>query len=243
MRALALLLAATAAVLAGQDAEEPKNQDFIILNPDDGRIDKPGKPGVAPPRPIPTARLAAEKKPQEPKHINPFKRRGRKPSYAVPARITYSDGKVLEGWVWRRANAPIRIFNRKGRAHEDYLLAELKRIDVVPESQNFERDWRWKNQGSSEKVFLETGYLWNQYLTTFTLSDGSKVSGDCSGQFYIMLTDGTKTKWYLYKRQSGRDKPHDRRDKLQPLVHVRSVEFTDDFLKKPKAANTPGDDS
>lgn len=230
MRSLTLLLILAAAALAGEEG-----RDFIILNPDDEQIDKPGKAGVAPPRPLPTTRVAAEKKPGEPSHINPFQRRGRKPSYAVPARITCSDGKVMEGWVWRRADAPIRIFNRKARAHQDYTLGELKRIDVMPESQNFERDWRWKNQGSSEKVLLDVGYLWDQYLTTFSLSDGTKVSGDCSGQFYILLTDGTKTKWYLYKRHNNRDKPHKKREELLPLVYVRSVEFTDEFLKKPKS--------
>ena len=227
MRPLVFLLLVAGGLLAGEEG-----QDFIVLDPKDEQVDKPGKAGVAPPRPLPTTRLAAQGRPGGPDHINPFQRRGRKPSYAVPARVTYSDGKVLEGWVWRRADAPIRIFDRKARAHQDYTLAELKRIDVVPESQNFERDWRWKNQGSSEKVFLDVGYLWNQYLTTFTLSDGRKVGGDCSGQFYILLTDGTKTKWYLYKRHSGRDKPHKKRDELEPLVYVRSVEFTDDFLKK-----------
>jgi hypothetical protein len=149
----------------------------------------------------------------------------------VPVRITYSDGTVLQGWTWRRANDTLRIYNRAARAHEDYALADLKRIGVQAESVNFERDWRWKNQGSSEKVFLDIGYFWNQYLTTFTTTDGKKAAGDCSGQFYLLALDGKKTKWYLHKRHSDRTKKG-KREELQPLVYVKSVEFTDDFLPK-----------
>jgi len=134
--------------------------------------------------------------------------------------------------VWRRANAPIRVFDRKDKAHEDYSLGDLKRIDVKPESETFERDWRWKNQGSSEKVFLDIGYFWNQYVTTLTTKDGETPAGDSSGQFYILLLDGTKDKWYLYKRQSGRDTEKKKHEELEPLVYVKSVEFTDAFLKK-----------
>ena len=240
---LAVLAAAALAVEgeAPKPATKPKEKEAPSLPaPTDGDVDRPGKPGVAPPTAIPEpekaegdAREAGKGAP--PEKVNPFRQRSKLPSYAKPARIMYSDGKALEGHVWRRADATIRIFNRDKRAHEDYYVSDLKRIDVTPETENFERDWRWKNQGSSEKVFLDTGYLWNQYITTFSLTDGSKAAGDCSGQFYIQTLDGTKDKWYLYKRQSGGDdrtKPHKKREETEPLVYVKSVEFTDDFLKK-----------
>lgn len=206
--------------------------------PTDAELDKPQKPGVAPPTALPAPKGEAEEgdgPPTRPQHVNPFREKPKVPSYARPARITFSDKRVLEGHVWRRSDAPIRIFNREKRAHEDYFLSDLKRIEAVPESENFERDWRWKDQGSSEKVYLDTGYFWNQYLTTFTLTSGKKAAGDCSGQFYIQLLDGKRESWFLYKRQSGRDAPgvpHKKREELEPLVYVKSVEFTDDFLKK-----------
>ena len=235
-----LLLAAAAMAVAigvamAGEAEPPLDKPGLPA-PTIEEMDKPGKaPAPAPPA-LTDEELGTEP-PKEgeapkPKGFNPFSRRGTKPKYAVPARITYSDGKVLEGWVWRRANAPIRVFDRKRKAHEDYFLGDLARIDVKPETEKFERDWRWKNQGSSEKVFLDIGYFWNQYVTTVKTRDGESASGDCSGQFYILLLDGKKDKWYLYKRQSGRDVEKKKREDLTPLVYVKSVAFTDDFLKK-----------
>ncbi|MFP4058011.1 MAG: hypothetical protein ACLF0G_14175 [Candidatus Brocadiia bacterium] len=236
MRRTALLACALGLLAAGALAGEADDGGAAVVSEDE--IDKPSRPGVRPPKPL--SALTEGEEPEdkdeqaaETKPRNPFRGRARKPSYAVPARVTYSDGTVLQGWVWRGTDQPIRIFNRAERAHEDYFLSELKRIDVKPETQNFERDWRWKNQGSSVKVFLDTGYLWNQYVTTFTTVDGEKVSGDCSGQFYIITLDGEKKRWFLYKRHSGRDRPHKKQAELEPLVYVKSVEFTDEILEKP----------
>ena len=239
---LALLVAAAA--WAGE-AEKPKDEEKpkdtpVMPAPDDEEVDKPGKPGVRRPIPLPAQPAAepAEKEGGKPKpqHVNPFRKRGRKPKYAVPTRVTYSDGKVLEGWTWRRADATLRVFNREARAHQDYFLSDLVRIDVVPESQTFERDWRWKNQGSSEKVFLDVGYFWNQYVTTLSLTDDTKVAGDCSGQFYMLLMSGERTKWFLYKRHSGRDTEKKKREELEPLVYVKKAEEAAKKAEEQKAA-------
>jgi hypothetical protein len=208
--------------------------------PNEDELDKPDKTGAPRPTEIPTkdAPPAQEKeqdKGSRPGHVNPFRDKPKLPPYARPARITYSDKKVLEGSVWARSDKPLRVFNRAAKAHQDYFLSDLKRIDVAPESENFERDWRWKNQGSSEKVFLDTGYFWNQYVTTFTLTNGEKPAGDCSGQFTIQLPDGQRESWFLYKRQSGGDdrtKAHKKREETEALVYVKSVEFIEDSPKK-----------
>ena len=237
LRTIALVALLAPLLMAGE-AEKPIDKPGLPP-PTIDEMDKPAKPPA--PRPAVIEEGETDTPPkdgEEPKKegSNPYRRRGTKPKYAVPARVTYSDGKVLEGWTWRRANGPTRVFDRKRKAHEDYVLGDLKRITVKPETESFERDWRWKNQGSSEKVFLDIGYFWNQYITTVTTADGETASGDCSGQFYILLLDGTKTKWFLYKRQSARDVEKKKRSELKPLVYVTSVEFTDDFLKQPKEA-------
>jgi hypothetical protein len=232
-----------AAVAWGGEEEKPKpkpkeKEAPTLPAPTDEDVDKPGKTGAPPPTPIPPEEKKEEGekddegKDSKPSHVNPFGERAKLPKYARPVRITYSDGKVVEGFTWRRADGTLRLFNRAGRAHQDYFLSDLKRIDVRVETEEFERDWRWKNQGSSEKVFLDIGYLWQQYLTTFTLSNGQKVEGDCNGQFTIQTLDGKKDNWFLYKKQSGRDDEKKKRQELKPLVYVKSVEFTDDFLKK-----------
>jgi len=247
--------AALAALATAGEGEQPttspkpKKQPTLPA-PSQDELDKPGgKPIVPRPTPLPEPAAKAapdakapDAKPPEPGHVNPFRRRAAFPKYARPARITFSDGTVLEGHVWARADKPLRIYNRAEKAHEDYFLSDLKRIDVKPEVEHFERDWRWKNQGSSEKVFLDTGYLWAQYLTTLTLADGSKVVGDCVAQFYIQLLDGKRKKWVLYKKLNNRKPagvPNKKREEQQPLVYVKSVEFTDDFLKKPEGEKAP----
>ncbi len=249
--------AVLAAVAAAGEGDEPKpapkpkpkaKEETPLPAPTDDELDKPDKTGAPRPAEIPAKEGSAAPEKEKgkdsprPEHVNPFREKPKVPPYARPARITYSDKKVIEGHVWHRADAPVRIFNRAAKAHQDYFFADLKRIDVAPETENFERDWRWKNQGSSEKVFLDTGYFWNQYVTTFTLTNGEKPSGDCSGQFYIQLLDGKRESWFLFKRQSGGDdrtKPHKKREETEPLVYIKSVEFTDDFLKKAEEKGTP----
>lgn len=237
---LVCLLTFLAPLASAAEAPKPKPKPEAD-NPADAGLDKPSETGA----PVPTA-LPAPKTQQKPKEkgkptlgsgLSPFRKRGRMPKYAAPCRITYSDGAILEGFTWRRANNHIRIFNRAKRAHEEYFLHELKRITARPETVTFERDWRWKNQGSSIKVFLKTGYFWSQFETTFVTTDGEHAKGDCSGQFYFIDLEGKRSKWYLYKRHSGRDRPHKKRDELEPKVYVKKVEFTDDFLKKLEEKN------
>ncbi len=237
IRTLSLALLASAGLAAG-GAPAQKELD----KPGQGQIDKPGRAAIPTPIPLPPdakkEQPEREEKGKEKPSLgtghNPFRKRASKPKYAVPCRITYSDGTVQRGWAWRRANSFIRIFNRAQRAHEEYWLAELKKISVRPETVTFERDWRWKNQGSSIKVFLETGYIWHQYETTFVTKDGDHAKGDCSGQFYLLTLDGERTKWYLYKRHNTRDRPHKKREEIEPLVYVKTVEFGEEFLKEPE---------
>ena len=195
------------------------------------------------PRALPDKPEAADEKDgAKPAFVNPRARRTKKPKYALPVRVTWSDGKVIEGWTWRRANAPICIFDRKAKAHEDFFLSDLKRMDIRPETETFERDWRWKNQGSSEKVFLEIGYFWNQYVTTFRTHEDETAAGDCSGLFYLVPVEGAATKFTLHKRHSGRDVKHAKKEALAPLVYVKSIEFTDDFLKRLEAEKKAAQD-
>lgn len=253
--------AALAALATAGEAEEPTprprpkaKEEPSLPAPTDDELDKPGgKPVVPRPTPLPEAgekaapgdeRGGAEN--GRPEHVNPFRERAAVPKYARPARITFSDKKVLEGHVWARADKPLRIYNRAERAHQDYFLSDLRRIEVTPEIEEFERDWRWKNQGSSEKVYLDTGYLWTQFLTTLTLSDGARVTGDCVGQFYIQLLDGKRESWVLYKKlnnRQGPDVPNKKRDEQPPLIYVKTVEFTDDFLKRPAPEKAPASPS
>ncbi|NQT85819.1 hypothetical protein HQ560_03585, partial [bacterium] len=57
-----------------------------------------------------------------------------------------------------------------------------------------------------------------------------------SGIFYLLTLDGKRTTFTLHKRHSGRDVKHAKKDDLVPLVYVKTVEFTDDFLKRIEAA-------
>jgi hypothetical protein len=223
--------------LAAEKARSEPGPD----RPTEADLDKPGEEPATVPAPVAVPDDPnAKAKPDKAEGHLPFRKPDARPSHAFPCRITYSDGTVVEGFTWHRANAPARVFNRAKRAHEDFPLADLARITVRPETENFERDWRWKNQGSSEKVFLDIGYFWNQYITTFTTKAGEQPSGDCNAQFYLQTLDGQRSSWFLFKRQSGRDHPHKKREELDPLVYVKTVEFTDDILKpKPDAKGAP----
>jgi len=229
------VLLASLALAAERKKDTPKDKP-LPPKPTEDEIDKPDKTGVRPPTEIPQEPTKETKEGEgettKAKERNPFAERASKPKYAFPARITYSDGKTIEGYVWRGGDKAVRIFNRAERAHQDYKLADVKRIDAKPDKEVFEEDWRWKEQGSSEIVKLETGYFWNEYCTTFTLVEGKPAAGDCNAQFTLQTLDGKRDLLILWKRQSGRELPHAKRADLKPLVYIKSIEFTDDFLKK-----------
>lgn len=139
--------------------------------------------------------------------------------------ITLSTDEKLVGLIWTTRGKAFRIFDRPSNAYEDVKFEELAKAEMAVESKIVEQDWRWKQGGSDVKVFTEWWYLWHKYVTTFTLTDGTKLVGDVVAPIYIKKDDdGKVVRYEFHKRDKG---PKSKKKDLKPLVHIKEITFDD----------------
>ncbi len=118
--------------------------------------------------------------------------------------IQLYDGSTFQGNIYLTWDKEFLIYDRALKQHTSIPLLAVKHIEVVPEEERLEREWRWKQEGSDEKVYTGRTYPWRKYVTTLKLVDGRCVSGDLSALVYLRDDKGKEHKFILHKRQKGK---------------------------------------
>jgi hypothetical protein len=162
---------------------------------------------------IPRLSLAAAEEP-----VNPFAPTAQ-PTVEPNGYLVLSDGSKLEGRISITPGMLLRIYDRAKKEHVDIALDEIAQIDVEIEKQWLDREWRWKEAGSIEKVYTDEFYYNHKYLSTLTLRDGTKIQGDLNAVLYFENAAG-KRKFFLRKFLTG---PHGPQQAVPEIVFVRQV--------------------
>lgn len=150
---------------------------------------------------------------------NPFKSAKKSREDVRKGTLTLSDGKSYTGDIFTTRNKRFRIYNRATKEYRDVDITELAEIQVTPDEEHDEKDWRWKEGGSDEKVYTGKTYPWRLYCTTLVLQSGEKLAGDLAAPIYVQA-DGEKKEYILHKRDKG---PVGM--KLSELLYVKKVVF------------------
>ncbi len=152
---------------------------------------------------------------------SPFKR---KPSQrARNATVILSNETRITGKTRTTIGKPWRIFHRADSKYVDVDFSNVVSADVAVEKEVIERVWRWKESASDEKVYTDKYYIWQKYVTTLTLRDGTVLKGDLQARVYV--NDGQKKHSLdLHKRCKGKVTT---KDKLKPPVYIRRIVFDD----------------
>jgi len=151
--------------------------------------------------------------------VNPFKAAKQTRADVRKGTLTLSDGKSYTGDIFTTRDKRFRIYNRETKEYRDVDIRELAEIQVTPDEEHDEKDWRWKEGGSDEKVYTGKTYPWRLYCTTLVLQNGEKLAGDLAAPIYV-LADGEKKDYILHKRDKG---PVGM--KLSELLYVKKVVF------------------
>ena len=144
--------------------------------------------------------------------------------------ITFNEGKPLEGRVWTTLETPIRVWIEPLKMYRDIDWSIIKRVDVVVISETMEDDWRWKKEGSDEKVYSGKKYPNVELAYKFTLVNNQVIEGAVVAPIYF--ADGLKSRRFaLYKKYKG---PLDQT--LKDLVYIKTI-----VLQDPPAATRTSD--
>ena len=135
--------------------------------------------------------------------------------------LALSDGHIVRGSLSTTPYQPLRVWIEEKQEYDDIDFSEIRSIQSNVVWERDEPEWKFAASGSDVKEYSGRTYPARQTDYTFTLKDGSTVSGAVSAPIYIE-TGGTQTGYILHKRDKG-----DPGQTLNSLVYIKNVTFGD----------------
>jgi hypothetical protein len=137
--------------------------------------------------------------------------------------VTFSDGKTLTGQVFFKGVNKVRVFNEEQNNYIDLAVSDIAIIDVTVEKATMEKVWRFKEEGSPEKIFTGEEYPLHYYVTTFTLTNGTMFDTHFASVLYLRSKEGGKEhdiQLFCLLKQAGTTT-----QQLTDLVYLKRIEF------------------
>jgi hypothetical protein len=195
---------------------------------------------------------AADSSATEPPAINPF---GSPPIVredALPGYLRLSNGEIHAGLLFLARDKRFHLFDETLQRQREIPLAAVKRIECRVKKEWLEKEYRFKELTSDEKVYTGRSYPAREYEHVLTLHDGGTISGGLAEIVYLQprpegpragsgVTGGTETaplppqiaaplvatdeprRFLLHKRQKG-----ELGTTLDSLVYVRLIKLGED---------------
>ncbi len=150
---------------------------------------------------------------------------------ALAGYIELSDGTVLPGRIYTTRERPWSVFDAESRSFRRIPPAVVRKIDAEVVWERDEPDWRWKEEGSDEKVHTGRTYPARMLRHIFTLASGQTIAGTVQQPIYVQPDGGggEAKQFILHERDKG---PLD--GKLDQLVYVKQVCLGDEALARGK---------
>jgi hypothetical protein len=184
----------------------------------------------------------------EPPAINPF---GPKPAErdsprddAVPGYIELSDGSIHTGLIYLTRDKRLKIYDDKLERQREIPLRVVKQIDCSVKKEWMEREWKYKETTSDEKMYTGRRYPAREYLHTITLKDDRTITGPLVEIVYLRPQDDSNRsseqhkepkveKFLLNKRAKG-----EVGQELKSLIYIKRIKLGKDALEEGKKKAT-----
>ncbi len=167
--------------------------------------------------------LAAEDRPPT---IEPFAPKTDRREDALPGRIEMSDGAVHRGLIHLTRDKRLKIFDRQLKRQREIPLRAVRRIECKVKREWMQKEWKFKETTSDEKIYTGRSYPAREYLHTITLRDGRTITGPLSALVYLRPRAESSEKrpaaerFILHKRDKG-----EVGEKPDSLVYVKRITF------------------
>jgi len=150
---------------------------------------------------------------------------------AVPGYVELSSGAKVPGRLFTTRGGRLKIFNLEKEVYEYVPVPAVRKIETVIEWERMEKEWRFKEAGSPEKVYTGRSYPARKFAYRLTLLGGHTITGHILGQpLYLARPsrapgssdgsndEGKVDRFILHDRQKG---PLD--TTLEDLVYLKRV--------------------
>ncbi|MBN1591480.1 MAG: hypothetical protein JW888_18345 [Pirellulales bacterium] len=172
----------------------------------------------------------------EPPALNPFGPRTAGGDGAVPGYVELSDGSVHCGMVYLTRDARLKLYDDQLKRQREIPLRVVKQIDCRVKREWMEKQWRFKETTTDEKMVTGRSYPAREYLHAITLRDDRKIEGPLSAVVYLRPENQASAgappsndarRFLLHKRDKG---PLD--TDLKSLVYVRTIKLGEEALEE-----------
>jgi len=138
--------------------------------------------------------------------------------------VIMSDDTRYDGLISTTRSKPIRIFDRKKSTYRDIKFHKIESIRQAPDSEWFEREWRWLEGGNDVKVYTDRYYRAAKFRTVIVLKSSEEITGDVVAPVFVK-TEKKRHLFDLHKRFKS-PKPAPKKD-LKPLSYIKKLVLTD----------------
>ncbi|MCX5654713.1 MAG: hypothetical protein NTY65_08720 [Planctomycetota bacterium] len=149
---------------------------------------------------------------------------------AVPGYLELSSGLKVPGHIFTTRAARLKIYNLDREIYEYVPVPALKSIDTEVELERMDKEWRFKEAGSPEKVYSGRECPVRKVSYTLTLLNDHKIRGHILGQPLYVAHNDKADRFLLHDRDKGAmgqtlaDIPYIKRVELGPEAYNRAVD-------------------
>jgi len=158
---------------------------------------------------------------EEPPTIQPFKRLAAKRDDAVPGAVELSNGVIRTGQLYLTRDKRLKIYDETARRQREIPWTSIERIDCEVKSEWMEKEWKFKETTSDEKIYTGRAYPAREYVHTVVLRGGQSITGSVSAIVYLETSpDQEPESFLLNKRNKGEPG-----QTLKSLLYVKQIKL------------------
>jgi len=155
------------------------------------------------------------RKPERKEPANPFVTPGPNPNLngageeggvrkdAVPGYVELSSSVKVSGRIFTTRAKRVKIFNLEKDVYEYVPVPAVRKMEALVEWERMEKEWRFKEAGSPEKVYSGREYPARKLAYRLTLLGGHTITGHILGQPLYLAREGKTDRFVLHDRQKG----------------------------------------
>ena len=133
-------------------------------------------------------------------------------------------------------DARLKIFDEAQNRQREIPWKAIKQINGSVVKEWVEKEWRFKENASDEKVFTGRTYPAREYSHKITLRNNQTIRGSLAGIVYVQADPASEPmRFLLHKRDKGEPGTD-----LKSLVYVRSIQLGDKALEEGKSRAARG---
>ncbi len=166
----------------------------------------------------------------------------------MPGCLELSNGSIHSGLIYLTRDKRLQIYDEELQRQREVPLQAVKQIDCTIKKEWLEREWKFKETTSDEKMYTGRHYPAREYLHTITLKNGRTITGPLSAIVYVeprqpstgqsedQQSEPEPERFLLNKRNKG-----EVGQDLKSLVYVKRIKLGKDAEEEGKKGRGSGD--